>query len=100
MTSGSSQICIVCEKSIDQSEVAPGIRLGDLVICKGCDEITPNRWQAGEHWRNRYLQWARQLRIEEAAKLAYTHLNRLDQCGALTREDDPILEALKKALEP
>ena len=60
-TENALQVCIVCERSICQNELAPGLWPGDLVICRECDKITPNREQAEQHF------WLRQgLQLEES----------------------------------
>jgi len=48
------QLCIVCECQISQNDIAPGVRPGDMVICRECDKITPDRTQAEKHF------WLRQ----------------------------------------
>lgn len=49
-----TQLCCVCERLIcDQHKVA-GLLGGDIVICIGCDKITPNREQAGQHYLLRF----------------------------------------------
>lgn len=37
-------------------------------------------------------------RIEQAARLAYEHLSHLDRLGVLTREEEPVISALREAL--
>lgn len=48
------QLCIVCERHVGQNNIAPDIRPGEEVICRECDEITPDREQAVKHF------WLRQ----------------------------------------
>jgi hypothetical protein len=38
-------------------------------------------------------------KIEDAARTALEHLNWLDKCGNLTREEEPMLSALREALQ-
>jgi hypothetical protein len=39
-------------------------------------------------------------KIKEAAKMAFEHLSYLDGCGALARDDEPMMQALREALKP
>jgi hypothetical protein len=49
----SLQLCIVCERGVCQNDIPPDLRPGDNVICCECDKITPDRVQAGKHFRLR-----------------------------------------------
>lgn len=48
------QECIVCERIVCQECLPKNIEPGDPVICSGCDQITPDRKQARQHY------WIRQ----------------------------------------
>jgi hypothetical protein len=39
-------------------------------------------------------------KIEEAARIAFAHLSYLDNCGVLTRKEEPMMDALREALNP
>jgi hypothetical protein len=61
-------ICIVCEEEVSQSDIAPDLHLGDYVICKECNKITPNRKQAVDHWGKRAVRFERLRKLEVAVK--------------------------------
>ncbi|HEY7415374.1 MAG TPA: hypothetical protein VH593_09290 [Ktedonobacteraceae bacterium] len=92
-------VCIVCEQEVGEHDIAEDIRPGDWVICRECDKITPNRKQAIRHWFKRCIGWERHQKIEETAKMALVQLTHLENCGALTDEEAPMIEALRNALE-
>src|SRR5579859_8021568 len=79
------QVCSVCNKNVEESNFAPHLQPGDLVICRECDKITPNRWQAQMHYAKRIVQWERLKKIEAAARTAFAHLSWLEKCGDVTR---------------
>lgn len=91
--------CIVCEQMIRESQMAPGILPGYPIICRDCHSITPNRHQAAKHWEKRIPYRLKEQQVREAAQSAYEHLIYLERVGSLTREEEPVLEVLKKALE-
>ncbi|HLZ64408.1 MAG TPA: hypothetical protein VKR06_46365 [Ktedonosporobacter sp.] len=92
------QVCSVCNKNVEESNFAPHLQPGDLVICRECDKITPNRWQAQMHYAKRIVQWERLKKIEAAARTAFAHLSWLEKCGDLTREEEPMMNELREAL--
>ena len=44
------QVCIVCERGVNHPDIPEDIYPGDMVICRECDKITPNRRQAEDHY--------------------------------------------------
>lgn len=44
------QTCIVCERTVCDACFAPDLRPGDMVLCRECDKVTPDRTQAIRHY--------------------------------------------------
>jgi hypothetical protein len=78
-----------------------------IPACRACSHRRKEGYDKAEIRVGHYLQDkvtpdehpTRQQKIEEAAQMAYEHLAYLERVGSLTREDEPIVEALRQSLK-